>query len=145
MDFVKAFLDALLPLLATLLVAVLTPLALRAGRALTAKADAETQRQTDARVTGWVYQAVHYAEEWARAQLRAGVTVTGAAKLQQAMAYVVAQIQAAGLPEIAAAQLRLLIEAALHMERPELDATAAPGTAAATVPAGTAPTSPLAQ
>lgn len=134
MDSLRVIAEQLLPVFTMLLVAALTPVGVWLGQQLAKKLKVEWQSSWNTVVGRIVVQAVHYVEEWARQALRAGNQVTGAQKLEMAMRYVNEQLAAARLPAMAARHLQQLIESALHIERPEMEAVDAyfssdPGTA----------------
>lgn len=60
---------------------------------------------------------VAYAEEWARKKLKTGAEVTGESKLEQALAYVLKELEDAGYKKMAEDKLIKLIEAKLGAER----------------------------
>lgn len=125
MDVLKVAADFLLPIVATLLLAVLVPLARKLGAVLAAKADAETRVRVEQLLEQLAIQGTHYAEEQGRKALRAGEPrPSGADKLELALGYVQERLSDAGVVDLAATQLRELIESRLHYERPELEAMA---------------------
>lgn len=121
MDYVQVVVEFALPIVSTLLVAVLTPLAIWLGRKLAAKATVEEQRQLDALLSAIVVQGIHFAEERARQSLQRGDRSTGARKLQDALHYVRQRLDESGIVGIGARRLQDIIEAKLNYERPEME------------------------
>jgi hypothetical protein len=142
MSWLQVFAEFVLPIAATLLLAVLVPVAHKLGALLAGKATVETQIRIEQMMEQLVIQGIHYAEEQARNALRAGGDrVGGAQKLELALRYVSERLKEADIVGIAANRLRDLIESKLHYERPELESldseqsTSAPAEPEPTVPA----------
>lgn len=91
-------------------------------RKLTKKWDAEHQEAALRLTDGLLTAGIAFAEEQARKAVRAGETRTrGADKLGHAIDFIHNQIDQSGLPNIAEAELKKLIEAKLQQERSKPD------------------------
>lgn len=122
MNWAQVVIEFLLPTLTTLLLAVLLPVVRKYGAVLTEKVVAEKAIRTQQAMETLAIEGIHCAAETARNALRrGGPPIGGAQKLELALAYVQNRLQMAGIVDIGAARLRELIEAKLHMERPELE------------------------
>jgi hypothetical protein len=122
MNWAQVVVEFLLPTLATLLLAVLLPVVRKFGAVLTEKVGVEKAIRTQQMLETLAIEGIHSAAETARNALRrGGPPVGGAQKLELALAYMQERLQMAGVVDIGAARLRELIEAKLHLERPELE------------------------
>lgn len=118
MEWFQVIADGLLPVLAALLVATLTPLAVWLGRKLAQKLELENKAQYDSLIDSVVERAVHWSEEQARKALKADkVTQDGPTKLLAAMRFARTRLDELGWLDVGAATLRELIEAKLNIER----------------------------
>jgi len=121
MDYLKIILnDALLPAVAVFVLAFLRVL----GRVLIKKIEEKFQididENTERRMLGIIASGVGFAEEWGRKQLKAEIDTTGEEKLQQAVAYIIAEANKAGFDswlEKRGSDLAKLIEARLNKTR----------------------------
>ena len=113
-------LDALLPVLATVLTGVLTALAGLAIAYLRKKWGLQiTAAQEDA-IDAAILDGIEYAEEQARKRLKSGSGITTAsdAKLDLAVTHAIMEMRRMGLPEMARDRIVALIEARIEQVRP---------------------------
>ena len=124
MDIVKAIVEAILPIAATLAIAVLTPVAMWAGRKLQAKLNIDSEIALDQQLARIVEQGVYYAEEQGRQWAKDGETISPDGKLRSAIDYVSKRLEEMGIVAASAETITALIEAKLNQERPFMSETA---------------------
>jgi len=118
MEWFKVIADTLLPLVATLLIATLTPLAVWLGRKLAARLELDNKAQYDGLIDSVVERAVHWSEEQAHKALKADkVTQDGPTKLLAALRFARARLEELGWLDVGRDKLAELIEARLGIER----------------------------
>lgn len=118
MDVVKLILEFVLPIVASIAIAALTPVAVWAGRKLQEKLHLETELALDAQFARIAEQAVYYAEEKGREWARDTVPFEGSDKLSAALEYANARLEEMGLVAASSNALKQLIEGKLNQERP---------------------------
>jgi len=111
-------LDALLQLVAPIVIGVLGTLASIAIRKWGKKLDVDTQDRFIGLTQNLISSGVAFAEEQGRKALKVGEAQTdGARKLQHAVDYIQEQLEESRLPQMGTEKLERLIESRLHAER----------------------------
>ena|ERR1035437_6697871 len=134
-SFLSVLFTSLMPYFAQAVATALGLISIWALKKLGDKFAVDIQGSLNATVWQGAQQAVAYAEEWANKQIKFDPTTlpSGAAKLQVALGFLTSTVNSQHLDSYGQSKLTSILEAALHVTRPDLTPVVAAVSAVAAV------------